>query len=97
MQVIKQGSIEELIAEVSDALKLLNVLPTPTNFSVRRKSTGTYMIAGGVATVVGMRARCLINTNIPQLWTPGEYSLSVYFTNAPEIPVLGPFDFLVDI
>ena len=93
---LPQGTKEHLVVDVDDELNNLPTLdgttpqfrvlmPDPDDADkVAWTSTGL--------TVQVMKLFCLIDTSVGP-WDGGTYRLYVRFTTAPELPVLGPFEF----
>jgi hypothetical protein len=91
-----KGSTEHIIVDLNDRLGNLTSLATAgTKYDVRVKNAVTYLQQGLIATVIGMRAYCLIDTTLIG-YVPGRYELFFYFQNLPEAPRLGPVEFLVN-
>jgi len=96
MESITVGTKETLIVDVTDRLGNLTDLSAATpRFDVKDKN-GVFKQQDQVPVVVGMQARCLIDTTAGGSWTPGHYFLYVRFTAAPDSPVLGPLEFKVN-
>jgi hypothetical protein len=89
------GSKEYLVVDVTDRLTNLTSLDgVPLTFSVT-DNEGAPKITNQSASNLGMKAYCLIDTNLPALWTPDEYRLTLKLSVGSEVPVLGPFAFKV--
>ena len=93
---LTQGTKERLIIDVEDLLGNLATLDGTTPTYDVKDQAGVYKYTDAVATNVVMRLYCMIDTNLGGLWAAGNYRLYVTFTTAPEIPVLGPYTFVVD-
>lgn len=99
MESINIGSKEDLIVDVTDVIQNVDDL-TATNprYDVKDKA-GNFKMTNQVAVVDAikkMRLLCLIDTTAGGLWVAGRYFLYVRFTNAPEAPQIGPFEFKVN-
>lgn len=94
-----RGTIETLLVPIEDDLENFNTLAgsNPT-FDVKTRQ-GTNMITAQTVTFDGgepLKARCLVNTNLPILWPAGKYFLYITFNDIIDIPVLGPLEFHVN-
>lgn len=95
---LPQGTKEYIVATVADALAGIADLATTTpQYKVLKADDSDQIawtnITGGAIQL--MKLYCMIDTNTPSLWPGGSYRLYLRFTTAPELPVLGPFDFEV--
>jgi hypothetical protein len=93
---IPKGSKEHIICDIMDRLLNLTDLSTASvQFDTRVKNDTVWIQQNIPATVIGMRAYCLIDTTLAG-YSNGIYELFVHFNNLPESPRLGPVDFMVD-
>lgn len=96
---VTQGSKETLVIDLDDALSNLNDLSGAScEFQVRTHAGVTQQNWAAIQTYVGkpMRAGCLVDTTTPTLWPSARYSIYLRFTNNPDTPVVGPFEFSVN-
>ena len=97
---VTQGSKETLVIDLDDALNNLNDLSTvSTEFEVREHDKVTVIQAwSSIQTYVGkpMRAGCLVDTEVPSLWPSARYNIYLRWTDNPDTPVVGPFEFSVN-
>lgn len=102
---IAPGSKEYLILKMVDVLPAPDALTTmvgtgPTFDVVRADEAETSILTGqsaSIATGDPMIVLCLIDAQIPSIFpAEDDYNLFLEFTNAPEVPRLGPFKFRVD-
>jgi hypothetical protein len=90
------GTKEFLVVDVSDALQNLSTLDgtVPTFDVIEEDGTPKITAAGGTLDPSRpMAVLCLVDT---ASWTPAEYRLFVTINAAPEVPRIGPFDFVVE-
>jgi hypothetical protein len=93
---IPKGSKEHIIVDISDRLNNLSDLTgAGVQFDTRVKDAASYIQQNIVATVIGMRAYCLVDTTLAG-YVAGRFEMFVHFTNSPESPRLGPIEFLVN-
>ena len=94
-----RGTTETLLVPIEDDLLNLTTLAgTSPVFDVKTKQ-GTFMITDAGVTFDGgepLKAKCLVNTNLPTLWPAGRYFLYIKFTATPDVPILGPLEFHVN-
>lgn len=90
---LPQGTKEYLVVNVTDALATLNTLAGTTPQYRILKPDNTEQLTWTAATDQVMKLYCMVDTNLPALWAAGTYKLYCRFTTAPELPVLGPFEF----
>jgi len=105
MITIAPGSKEYLV------LKMVDVLPSPDALTTMVGTSPTFDVydddeaetailtgqSASIASGDGMLVLCLIDAQIPAIFPEeGDYKLFLQFTNAPEIPRLGPFRFRID-
>lgn len=94
-----KGTIETLLVPIEDDLLSLTTLAgTNPLFDVKTRQ-GTSMVSNATVTFDGgapLRAKCLIDTNVPILWPAGKYFLYIKFTAVPDAPILGPLEFHVN-
>jgi hypothetical protein len=90
--VINKGSIESIVVKVVDEIEGITELPSPTQYDIF-DTDGNPEQQNQNAVIVGMTARCLINTTALDV---GDYDLFLKFTAAPESPYLGPHRFRVE-
>lgn len=96
---VTQGSIETLFIDLDDVSGNLNDLSTAAaEFEVENRSAVVVQASTPITTYLDkpMRAGCLINTTVPSLWPSERYFIYITFTNNPDTPVLGPFEFSVN-
>jgi hypothetical protein len=105
MITIAPGSKEYLVLKMIDVLPSPDALTTmvgtaPTFDVIRADEAETVILASqsaSIATGDPMLVLCLIDAQIPAIFpAEGDYNLFLEFTNAPEVPRLGPFRFRVD-
>jgi len=90
---IPVGSKQYLRVTVTDKTGVLTTLTgTSPTFTVK-DSADVAKYTDQAATVSGMIALCLIDTESGGVWTPGEFRLWLEFTIGSETPRLGPFPF----
>jgi hypothetical protein len=90
---LNSGSIEYIILDVKDRLKLLTDLSVASPTFTVLAPDATYPYTDESAVVDGMKVKCLIDTTDLD---EGRYKLWVKFNASPETPVLGPIEFYVD-
>src|SRR5262245_53161633 len=98
MESLVKGSIEYLVVDVDDELGNLTTL-TGTNptFTTRTSDDAETVIQSNTAAgVSGLRALCLIDTTLAGYAVAKRYKLTLKFTNLPEVPILGPYEFKID-
>lgn len=93
---ITQGSKETILADIADRTNQLATLAgSNVRYDVKDKN-GAYKMQDFAAVVVGMQAKCLIDTTLGGVWASGKYSLYVRFVDGVESPVMGPIHFSVN-
>lgn len=92
MDVIPLGSKEHLIVEVKDRTGSVTTLNGKSPVFTVKDDDDVVKYSNQAATNVGMNVYCLVDT---AGWDPGKYRLWVAFTNAPETPKIGPYEFRV--
>jgi hypothetical protein len=96
---VTQGSIETLIIDLDDAIDQLTDLSTTScTFEVKDRAGAVKQAATAIVTYGGhpMRAGCRVDTTQPSLWPSSRYSIYLTFTDNPDTPVVGPFEFSVN-
>jgi hypothetical protein len=92
---LAKGTIEHVIVEVKDVLEnLATLVGTSPVFSTRLEYESTYIEQDIAASVIGLKAFCLIDTTQVG-YVVGVYNLFLQFNNLPEVPRLGPMNFEV--
>lgn len=91
------GTKEFLVVDVEDKLnQITDLTGTNPTFDVKLRDAdpGDYVVEGQAASIgpAPMQLECLIDT---ATWVVSTYDLFVTFTNAPEAPRIGPFEFEV--
>jgi|SRR5215469_5234136 len=95
---LPRGTIENIVVDVKDSLGNLTDLSTAAvKYDIRKEDTTTWIVNQASATVTGMRVYCLVDTTLTAYATSGTFELFISFTNLPERPRLGPFDFDVNV
>jgi hypothetical protein len=93
---LPQGTKEYVVVDVADELNtLVDLAGTTPQYRVL-DATDAEQLTWTAAVVTLMKARCMIDTQLPTLWDGGAYRLYLRFTTAPELPWLGPFEFDVE-
>jgi hypothetical protein len=93
---ITQGSKETILVDIGDRLHAITDLSgANVRYDVKDKA-GNYKLNDLAAVVVGMQARCLIDTTVGGVWSAAKYLLYVRFTGGLDSPILGPIEFAVN-
>ncbi len=94
--VLPQGTKEYIVVDVDDELNnLVTLAGTSPQYRVL-KPNDTEQLTWTTAVDQVMKLFCMIDTNTPLLWAGDTYRLYCRFTTAPELPVLGPYEFEVE-
>lgn len=90
-----KGTKEYIRAPVKDATAQLTTLDSAgTRYDIVEDATGTKKVDNALGTNMGMVALCMLDTTTGT-WPSGKYKLYIRFNTAPEIPMLGPYEFLI--
>ena len=97
MLTFPKGTKEYIRVPVKDATAQLSDLSaTGLRYDIKRDSDDVKVVDNVLGTNQGMTALCLLDTvTTPTTWTPGSYKLYIRFTLAPEVPMIGPLEFLI--
>jgi hypothetical protein len=96
---LNAGTIETVVVEVEDVLETLGDLEAAgAEFVVKDSAGAEKQAATAVTTEPGepLQARCVVDTSTGGVWEAGKYYLYLMFTNAPDAPILGPQELLVN-
>ena len=93
---LPQGTKEHLVVEVTDALAgIASLSGTSPVYTVEAPDGSDRYTNAAVTSTQGMKAFCMIDTTT-QTWPVGTYKLWLRLTAAPEIPFLGPHEFIIE-
>lgn len=92
------GTKEYMIVDVTDLLGgLTDLAGANCKYDIRvRDDTSGFVVTAASASVVGMRAYCLVDTTVSGLDVVDFFEMFVYFDNLLESPRLGPIEFRTD-
>lgn len=97
MLVLPAGTKEQIAVDVKDLLENLGTLDgSGLTYTIKQKRTGTVMYNNAAGANQGMVALCMVDTTTGGGWPKVRYEMFLKFNALPEVPVLGPFEFLVD-
>ena len=95
MIVLPQGTKELIEVDVTDLLENLVTLDgAGLTYTVKDKA-GNFRYNNVAGQNNGMKALCMIDTTTVG-WLRERYDLWIKFNALPEVPVLGPFEFVLD-